>query len=66
MISKKGEYIQSIYTDNEYRSLAIPNLTSDTAVKVKEMVWSEIITELKVKVPALKDIEDSAQIIEAS
>ena len=26
---------------------------------VKEMVWNEIITELKEKVPTLKDLEDS-------
>ncbi|KAE9363950.1 putative short chain dehydrogenase/ reductase [Stipitochalara longipes BDJ] len=54
-----GKYIQSLFTDEEYRSLAIPNLKSDTAMKVKGIVWNEIITELKHKVPSLKDLEDS-------
>ncbi|KAJ5496621.1 NAD(P)-binding protein [Penicillium fimorum] len=53
-----GKYIQSLFTDEEYRSLAIPNLMTDTAMKVKALVWNEIITELKEKVPALRDLKD--------
>ncbi|KAL2017251.1 hypothetical protein VTK56DRAFT_2363 [Thermocarpiscus australiensis] len=53
-----GKYIQSLFTDDEYSSLSIPNLKSDTAMEVKAMVWSEIITELNEKVPALKVLED--------
>ncbi|KAI0426469.1 putative short chain dehydrogenase/ reductase [Xylaria sp. FL1042] len=50
-----GKYIQSLFTDDEYRRLAIPNLTSAAGREVNEMVWSEIITELKEKVPILRE-----------
>lgn len=40
-------------------SLANPNLKSDTVLKVKAMAWDEIITKLKEKVPALKDLDDA-------
>ncbi|KAI1664106.1 hypothetical protein L13192_12047 [Pyrenophora tritici-repentis] len=49
-----GKYIQSIYSDDEYTSLSATNLTSDTAIEVKKLVWNEIIAELVEKVPALK------------
>ncbi|KAI0505432.1 putative short chain dehydrogenase/ reductase [Xylaria bambusicola] len=48
-----GKYIQSLFTDEEYRRLAAPNLTSTEGRRVNEMVWWEIITELKTQLPTL-------------
>ncbi|KAK2828962.1 hypothetical protein FQN49_007230 [Arthroderma sp. PD_2] len=50
-----GGYVQSLFTDEEYRRLAIPNMQSDIAMNVKALVWDEIIGELREKVPALED-----------
>lgn len=47
-----GKFLVSLYTDDEYRRLAEPNLKSETASRVRELVWNEIISELKHKVPA--------------
>jgi hypothetical protein len=52
----KGKYVQSLFTDEEYATLAIPNMQSGTARKVKQLVWNEIIGELKKKVPGLDDL----------
>ncbi|KAF2241167.1 NAD(P)-binding protein [Trematosphaeria pertusa] len=53
----KGKYIQSLFGEEEYRILAFPNLKSDTALKVKALVWNEIITEMKRAVPVLEQLE---------
>lgn len=37
--------------------MAIPNLESDTAKKVKDLVWSEISAELRDSVPGLEDLD---------
>ncbi|KAH7371059.1 hypothetical protein BKA66DRAFT_573235 [Pyrenochaeta sp. MPI-SDFR-AT-0127] len=58
-VAEHGKYVQSIYTEDEYRSLAIPNVTSDAAKRVQELVWKEISTELKLKVPALQNLKIS-------
>ncbi|PKX96024.1 uncharacterized protein P174DRAFT_419911 [Aspergillus novofumigatus IBT 16806] len=34
-----GKYVQSLFTDEEYHRLAIANMQSDTAKKVKALVW---------------------------
>ncbi|KAH8728018.1 putative short chain dehydrogenase/ reductase [Phaeosphaeriaceae sp. PMI808] len=49
-----GKYIQSLFSQGEYRELATPTMTSDAALKVKTIVWDEIINELETKVPVLK------------
>ncbi|KAF3764374.1 putative short chain dehydrogenase/ reductase [Cryphonectria parasitica EP155] len=51
-----GKYIQSLFSDEEYRRVAIPNLKSQTAIKVKAQVWNEILGDLLQKVPALEDL----------
>jgi hypothetical protein len=52
----KGKYVQSLFTDEEYHRLAIPNMQSDTAKKVKGLVWSEITGELRKRVPGLDEL----------
>ncbi|KAF1934743.1 putative short chain dehydrogenase/ reductase [Clathrospora elynae] len=52
-----GKYIQSLFSNEEYRTLAFPNLKSDHALEVKALVWNEIITELKRAIPSLESIE---------
>lgn len=47
-----GKFLVSLYTDEEYLKLAEPNLKSETASRVRELVWNEIITELIQKLPA--------------
>ncbi|KAF2462907.1 NAD(P)-binding protein [Lindgomyces ingoldianus] len=48
-----GKYIQSLFGEDEYRIAAFSNLKSGNALKVKALVWNEIITELKRAVPTL-------------
>lgn len=47
-----GKYVQSIYSEEEYARLKVTNVESDLAVEVRELVWAEIVAELKSKVPA--------------
>jgi hypothetical protein len=39
-------------------------MTSDTALKVKELVWEEILNDFKEKVPVVRGMEDVAGSIE--
>jgi hypothetical protein len=52
----EGKYVQSLLTDEEYQRFAIPNMQSDTAKKVKALVWSELIGELRKRVPGLDEL----------
>ncbi|GLB05189.1 hypothetical protein AtubIFM57258_011225 [Aspergillus tubingensis] len=52
-----GKYIQSLFTEDEYRRLSAPCLRSQTALKVREIVWKEIITDLIEKVPVLQGLK---------
>lgn len=51
-VGENGKYVQSIYSEEEYARLKVANIESDTAVKVRELVWAEIAAELGNKVPA--------------
>ncbi|CAI6338804.1 unnamed protein product [Periconia digitata] len=51
-----GKFLVSLYTDDEYEKLAEPNLKSETALRVRELVWGEILDELKAHVPSLREI----------
>lgn len=53
----QGRYIQSLLGEEEYRNLAFANLKSSTALQVRELVWNEIVGELKRAVPALEKFD---------
>ncbi|KAF5025545.1 hypothetical protein F66182_2353 [Fusarium sp. NRRL 66182] len=49
-----GKFIVSLYSDDEYRKKAIPNMTSDAGKATRVLVWKEIIAELVANVPGLQ------------
>ncbi|KIX08678.1 uncharacterized protein Z518_03335 [Rhinocladiella mackenziei CBS 650.93] len=51
-----GKNIQSLFTEEEYRGLAAPNLNSENAQIVKKVVVKEIMDELRAKVPSLHEL----------
>ncbi|RAL05972.1 putative short chain dehydrogenase/ reductase [Aspergillus ibericus CBS 121593] len=51
-----GKFVQSLLTDEEYHRLRVPNMESDTATDVKGLVWKEILSELREKVPSLDEL----------
>ncbi|RAK74302.1 putative short chain dehydrogenase/ reductase [Aspergillus fijiensis CBS 313.89] len=55
-IDEHGKYIQSLFTEDEYRRLSAPNLRSQTALKVRGIVWKEIMTDLVDKIPSLSGL----------